>query len=378
MLVVVTAAALSFGAWQWRQHYAATHVVVCFDAPGDQQPELELTFFPERLAFSSPSPPPPLGQMTSKQASLTFGADLVPEYSVIRYRGDGVGAGFANLRLGKPPKRITLRAPATRSVQVAEPVYFWCLGWRCAGFLPVAGAEVFVMGGGEHGVDLARAETDEQGACTISGYDGDLDALGLRVRAPGFEVSHQRLPGVSESTSDGVVVTMTRSQLRRGKVLIDADVGLQPQDLLVLARGLPGVQARPDPNGVVVIDHVGLDVEARLLCYGLPDTVAFNEVRTVRGGEFELRVVRGATVSGRVVGPDLRPMPDAVVWIEQRRAVRTDQDGSFELTNLLPGGRTVEAQWRPKRRKGDALFASRPVTLTPGLRLERVELLLEK
>ena len=234
------------------------------------------------------------------------------------------------------------------------------------------------MGGGEHGVDLARAETDEQGACTISGYDGDLDALGLRVRAPGFEVSHQRLPGVSESTSDGVVVTMTRSQLRRGKVLIDADVGLQPQDLLVLARGLPGVQARPDPNGVVVIDHVGLDVEARLLCYGLPDTVAFNEVRTVRGGEFELRVVRGATVSGRVVGPDLRPMPDAVVWIEQRRAVRTDQDGSFELTNLLPGGRTVEAQWRPKRRKGDALFASRPVTLTPGLRLERVELLLEK
>ena len=116
MLVVVTAAALSFGAWQWRQYYAATHVAVYFDALGDQQPELELTFFPERLAFSSPSPPPPLGQMTSKQASLTFGADLVPEYSVIRYRGDGVGAGFANLRLGKPPKRITLRAPATRSV----------------------------------------------------------------------------------------------------------------------------------------------------------------------------------------------------------------------------------------------------------------------
>ena len=378
MLVVVTTAALSFGAWKWRQYYAANHVVVRFDAPADQSPELDLTFFPDRLAFSSPSPPPPLGRMTSKESTVTLGADLVPECSVVRYQGEGFGAGFANLRLGKSPKVITLRGAATLTARVAEPVYFWCMGWRCAGFRPVVGAEVFVMGGGEHGVDLARAETDEQGVVTVSGYDGQLDALGLRVRASGFEIAHQRLPSVSESTSEDVVVTMTRTQPRRGRVVVDADVGLQPQDLLVLARGLPGVQARPHPSGRLVIDHVGADIEARLICHGLPDTVAYDEARTVRGGEFELRVSRGATVAGRVLGPDLRAMPNAVVWIEQRRAVRTDQDGSFKLTNLLPGRRTVEAQWRPKRRKGEPLFASRPVTLTPGLRLERVELLLEK
>ena len=64
----------------------------------------------------------------------------------------------------------------------------------------------------------------------------------------------------------------------------------------MLARGLPGVQARPDSDGAVVLNHIAPDVEARVLVYGLPPMLAQTAARTKRGGEFEVEVVRGAVV----------------------------------------------------------------------------------
>ena len=117
---------------------------------------------------------------------------------------------------------------------------------------------------------------------------------------------------------------------------------------------------------------------SHLLVYGLPPMLAQTEARTKRGGGFEVEVVRGAVVTGRVLGEDLEPRPNALVWIGERHAVRTDGDGVFVLGNLTPGARTIKAQWRPKRRRAPPLFASRSLTLVAGERHERVELLLER
>ena len=380
LLLGVTASlvAVSAGAWQWWQHYEQRHVAIRFAGEGVEVPALDLTFFPEQFAFAAPSPPPPIGAETLDAAELTIGEELCPERSVVRYQGVGVGAGFAYVQLGKPIEPIVLRPPMSLTGRVGEPVHYWCMGWRCAGYRPVADAEVVVMGGGEHGVDLARARTDERGEFTVTGFDGRLDALGLRVRAQGFELVHERVSGLEDRDGARALITMTRSPVRRGRVEVAPELDLAPDELLLLARGLPGVQARPDPSGALAFDHVPPDVEARVLVYDLPPLVAQTSARTERDGAFEVRVLPGAVVKGRVLGDDLQPKPGALVWIGQQTAVRTDEHGRFELPNQLPGPQRITAQWKPKRRRAKPWLATKKLTLAGGQVLERVELLLER
>lgn len=358
--------------------YEDHHAVLRFDAGEGASPAIELTFFPDQFAFAAPSPPPPLGQAALVGAEITVGEDLVPDRSVVRYVSEGYGSGFAKVQLGGSTPTISLRPPTSLSGRVGEPVHYWCMGWRCAGYLPVVDAEVVLMGGGEHGVDLARARTDEQGSFTVSGFDGKLDVLGLRVRAPGFEVAHQRILGLGDHDGERALVNMSRAPARVGKLVVLPETGARAEDFLVLARGLPGVQARPSTTGRVVLDHIAPDVEARVLVYGLPPMLAQTDARTERDGEFKVEVVPGAVVTGRVLGDDLEPQANALVWIGQHRAVRTDEDGAFVLENLIPGARTIKAQWRPKRRRAKLLLASRKLTLVAGERHEGVEILLER
>lgn len=378
LVAVPAAAALAAAAWFGARAYEQRHGALQFEAAAGDAPTLELTFFPDQLAFAAPSPPPALASRTLQGGALSFDRTLCPDRSVVRYRGEGVGAGFAYLELGEPVKTITLRPPAQLRGRVGEPVSYWCMGWRCAGYRPVVGAEVVVMGGGEHGVDLARARTDARGEFTVTGFDGALDALGLRVRAAGFEVVHQRISDLDAHATERALVALSRVPSRRGRVVVDPAVDLRADELLLLARGLPGVQARPNAAGEVEVDHIPPDVEARVIVYGLPPTVAQTEARTARDGAFEVRVVPGAIVRGRVLGQELQPVPDALVWVGSQRPTRTDADGRFELTNVLPGDRKITAQWRPKRRRSEPWLASRALVLEGGQDYERVELLLDR
>lgn len=366
------------GSWYGVRYYADHHVTIGF-VHAAAVPELELTFFPEQMAFAAPSPPPPIGRTRlTGTDSLTVGDEFVPERSVLRYQGEGVGAGFAYVELGKQPPRIALREPTTLTGRVGEPVQYWCMGWRCAGYLPIADVEVVVMGGGEHGVDLAHARTDEQGHFTVTGFDGELDALGLRLRAPGFEVVHQRLEALSDHSGERAILTMSRVPPRRGRVTVEPGVGLEPQNLRLLARGLPGVETMPAADGTFVLDHISPDVEARIVVYGLPPLVAQTDVRTQRDGDVEVRVVPGAIVRGRVLGDDLKPLAGALVWFGQQRAVRTDDSGAFELRNVLPGDDRLVAQWQPKKRRAKPWLSARPLKLEGGRTYERVEIMLER
>ncbi|MBX3464348.1 MAG: carboxypeptidase regulatory-like domain-containing protein [Planctomycetes bacterium] len=333
LLVAVLLALAALGAWRLLPRARPPEVVLEFH--GLPAVDLELTFFPDRLAFTAPSPPPALARTTvAVPGRVRFGADLVPGEAIVRYAAPGIGAGYRHVRLGEPVAPIVLRAPGTVAGRVVEPTGAWAFGWRCAELRPVAGAEVLVMGGGEHGIELARVRSDQDGRFAIGGVDLGLDGLGLRVRAPGFALAHAPLRA-------GLDVPLARSAAHRGRVRLPPEV--DPGSLRVLARGLPGVEAGLAPDGGFVLDHVPDGLRPRLLVHGLPP--AWAQLPALLQPELEIDVVAAATVRGRVVEAATgEPLAGALVLCGDTAAARSDASGRFELVQLPPGPATIEAK----------------------------------
>lgn len=358
-------AALALG-WYAYRYYRSQRVEMVFVAEGAAVSNVRLTFYPDQLAFAAPSPPPPIGELQLHAADrVDLGRDLVPERAAVRYEAEGAGAGFVFVELGKPLPPITLRAPKSLRGRVGEPIGLWSFGWRCAGFVPVAGAEVLAMGGGEHGVVLATSQTDAQGRFEIPGIDPGMTALSVRVRAPGFALA--QLPMSIEAEGPPPVILMVRTTSIRGVIHAPANVDLGP--VRVLARGLPGVEARLAADGGFVLDHVPPGSEPRLVLYGLAPGLTHAAARGVRGKNVQIDLVAGATVRGRVVEKATRvPMGDVLVFCGDDVTVRADSSGYFELTRLMPGNTEIVAQWQStNRRKRQLVRVGRqPMTLSPG------------
>jgi hypothetical protein len=365
--------------WLVVRAHAANHVTLGFErVDGDKVvPPLELTFFPERLAFAAISPPPALGELrTDGSASVSVGRDVVPERAVVRYRGDGVGTGYVHVELGREVPLLKLRAPTPFAGRIGEPIGLWCFGWRCAGLQPVAGAEVVVMGGGEHGVPLASAVTDADGRFVVEGIDGSLDGLGLRIKARGFAIAHEPLPRMRPEASSYPVVAITRGYACVGRVHVPAE--LDAAKLRVLARGLPGVHTVPSPDGHFVLDHLPIGVQPRLLLDGLPPTWAHAPGSASADAPVRIDVVAGAIVRGRVLDAGTRrPLADALVWCNDGDAVRSDASGRYELARQLPGPAAVGAKWDtagdPRRRV--AFGGTTEVELVAGREHDGVDVL---
>ncbi|MFK7739379.1 MAG: carboxypeptidase-like regulatory domain-containing protein [Planctomycetota bacterium] len=381
-LGVVALLALGYYGYEW---WRTSHVTVAFAGPsvqGAQATKLELTFFPDQLAFAAPSPPQAIGELTLPElnaegtTSITLGRDLVPDRARVRYRAEGFGTGLAYVQLGAELPEISLRKPQSLSGRVGEPVGFWSFGWRCAGYRAIANAHVLLMCGGEHGVPLAEAMTDADGNFTLVGFDGELDALALRVTAPGYELAHHRVDELSGHANERALVALSRVPPRRGR--LDLQVDVDPGTLLVLARGLPGVQARPEADGSFVLDHVPAGVEARILVHGLPDHCAVRDIRTAREGVAIVDVLPGAVVSGHVRNHLGEPMPKALVWTEGRVPTRTDQAGRYELRGVLPGTVVVSAQYKGKKRRSPRLLGDRQLELEAGTRRADVDIQLNR
>lgn len=330
-------------------------------------PELTLTFFPDQLAFVAPSPAPPIGQLRLQGSdTAVVGRDLVPERAVVRYEGPGIGTGFLFVELDRPLPPIELQAPRTVRGRIGEPKGLWAYGWRCAGFVPVADAEVLAMGGGEHGIVLATARTGSDGRFELTGLDGALDSIGLRVLATGFALAQLDVP-LQSGDNTAPVVPMVRAPALAGR--IHAPAGVDPGTLRVLARGLPGIVAVPGPDGAFVLEHLPPDAEPRLLLYGLGDGFAQVPARATRGAPLRLDVVRAAVVRGRVVDRATRvAMGDVLVFCGDDLAVRADASGRFELTRVLPGNVEVVAQWESKNRRKRQLVRTgrQQLAVAPG------------
>lgn len=380
-LTLLVAATIA-GAWFAYEAYCDRHLTLVFANGAKTVPSLKLTFFPDQLAFAAPSPPPALGEQQIEAdggASIVVGSDLVPGHAVVRYRGQGIGTGIAHIRLGKPMSPIQLRPPQTLSGRVGEPLAYWCMGWRCAGFRPIADAEVTVMGGGEHGIDLATARTDAEGKFTVEGFDGELNALGIRVRAKGFGIEHEQLVELGDHEGQRALIAVTAVPPRSGRIEFGDGVKVEPSSLRVLARGLPGVEAVPTEDGLFTLDHIPRDLEARVVIYGLPDNCAQAPARTIESAVVRVAVVAGAIVEGCVLDHELNPVAGALVWIGDAPAVRTDQSGRYRLVRMLPGLVDVTAQMqRGKGRRARKLLGTRSTELVGNKHHSNIDITLNR
>jgi hypothetical protein len=337
---------------------------------------LTLTFFPDRLAFAAPSPPDPIGTSELAAAAITVGAELVPTHAVVSYRGTGIGTGFAHVQLGQPVPPITLRPPATVRGRVGEPIGLWCFGWRSPGLRPVAGAEVVVMGGGEHGVALASGRTDADGNFVIDGVDGQLDGLGLRVRAPGFALATESIGRFAERPDHFAVIALDPGTAHAGQLVTPADI--DPTKLRVVARGLPGVDATPAADGTFVVANIPRGMEPRVLVHGLPPTRTFAPARLQAGRRVRIEIVPGSIVRGRVLdAASQKPLSEALVWCGEQDPVRCDKHGRFELLRQMPGDVEIEAQWEfvDTRRRRTPWFGRQRVQLEPERAHDGIEIL---
>jgi hypothetical protein len=344
--VIALGAGIAAATWFRGATGRPPQVVLQFEGVGAAGPPIELVFFPEQFAFAAPSPPPPIGRLVIESGdTVAVGDDLVPDRAVVRYAATGFGPGFRHVELGSEARRIALRPPQTLHGRVVEPLGVWCFGWRSTGELPVAGAEVSLMGGGEHGIVLGEGRTGADGSFTIDGVDLEVGGLGLRVRAPGYAIHHESL----ERDGAGAlrpVAPLVRTSLVRG--VIDAPPDVDPTSLRILARGLPGVQATPAPDGSFELDHVPSHTRPLLLVHGLPPSLAHDVARAAKAQVVHIDVVPAAIVRGRVVDAATdQPVSGAFVHCGEGLPVRTDGHGAFELSRLLPGSAEIRAQFQP-------------------------------
>lgn len=347
MLAVLTVALLGAVGltWKlglWRPAPTATLRVRTHD--GEPPAAVEVTFFPAGFGATQPSPPPALGQRTLATAELVLReADLGPDVGRVRYQAPGFGIGYVSFAFGASATEIVLRPAQALRGRVGEPLWTWLQGWRCTGFAPVAGAEVVLMGGGEHGLALARAVTGQDGSFVIDGVDGELDGLALRVHAAGFALAHREVPRFSTAALTEPIVAVVRGISFEGE--LRTPPGLSPTGLRVLARGLPGVEAVPAEDGTFTLDHVPFGVGVRLHVHGLPKTTAQLPAMAKVGERTAVTIVPAGVVRGRVVdGVARRSIAGALVFCGTGDAVRADADGNFELAHLLPGVQELRAQ----------------------------------
>ncbi len=371
---VVIVSLMVFGAWRaWDAYEQGRTYLTAIGPDGAPAPALELTFFPERFAFTAPSPPPPLGsQQLAAGATLSVGGELVPERAVVRYSGPGVGTGFTFVQNGQRTN-ITVEPPTTIWGQVVESLPYWWFGWR-RDFVSVVGAKVIVMGGGEHGIPLAEATTGIDGAFEIRGIAAQRGPIALRVLSAPHAIVHAPLD-LAAMAEAGQVVRLQRAPPRRGRLLCPE--GQAREELLILARGLPGVEAHPDADGSFVLNHVPEELEPRLLVIGLPEHLVAKPTVARVGVTPTVEVVTAAVVHGVVVDARLsppQPLGGTLVWSGESVAIRADADGRFELRQIVPGTIDITAQhtYQPKNRKAIVRHGSATATVEPGQELRDV------
>lgn len=367
--------------WLGYQQWLASRAVVVFAYAGNPVPSLQLTLFPVQLAFNAPSPSPELGSIeleggdSAQGQEVVLPRELVPDAVFVRYSGPGVGTGYVRARVGHDNPVVGLGLPASLTGQVVTTT-------RSASDAPderapVADARVLGLGGGEHGIVLSDATTDVDGQFTLDGFDSGLPSLGVRVLAPGYSLLFKDW----YLKDPDPVFSLVPTQPIRGQVTLLE--GVQADSLLVLAKGLPGVQAPVQEDGSFELDHVPPHLKPRLLLYGLPEGFT-HPALSARPGDtgVGLRVLRSAFVRGYVADRfTQRPIAGAMVWHEHGPKgsvmAETGSDGSFVLGYVPAGDIPVLAQYRSSQGDGTTYVAtgSRSLEIEEGVDQDDVMIL---
>ncbi|MBK8099006.1 MAG: hypothetical protein IPK26_18015 [Planctomycetes bacterium] len=369
--------AIVVGAWWGWQQYRKSHAWMTFHrADGRPVPGLVLTFYPDTMSFAAPSPRPPFGEvaLAAGDGAVSVGRELVPGTAFLRYRGDGIGTGYASVGLGND-SAVELQPAARLQGRIGETGKAFVFGWRNFLLRPIADAAITGFGGGEHGVPLVEARSDADGRFELRDFDASMVTLGLRVLKPGYAMAWQEWEC---GGTGGPVIALTRTEPIRGRLLLPAD--LPTDGLQLLARGLPGVATSIAADGAFALDHVTPGLLPKLLVHGLPPAWTHLESRGQVGGPpIEIKILRSGVVRGYVL--DLvsqRPLAGAMVWHRHgptgMTAVKSQADGGFTIDRIPPGELTLGAHWEELRpgRKAISLAGQRVFEVQEGQQIADV------
>jgi hypothetical protein len=334
--------------------YVAGRCTITFlPAQGGVVPPLQLTFYPLSDLLVAPSPMRPTGQrQLTDTAVLTVDGELVPGKAVLRYAGAGIGAGATVVQLGRP---ATVQLAPPRSLRGRAVCWRPSLCLSSLPFAPLAGARVLAMGGGARGVPIGEAVTDADGWFELDGLDADMPSVGLRLCDDGHAIDNFDVPvNVPEVESpellrQNLLITVPTRPVR-GQVILPPD--LQPKDLRLVARALPGVDAPLGADGSFSLDLLPPGVQPKLLVYGLPARYTHRETRGVAGEEqLRIEILPATTISGWVLDRNTRqPIGGADVWHGSGPmgmvGTTTAPDGTFTIGEVPAGEVRLSAQHR--------------------------------
>jgi hypothetical protein len=376
-LPIILFAGPLYDAWSARQLSFRVSAVA-----GPAPERLDVVVFENGDRQWSLSPPPVLGTLQLAGAGPhELPHALVPDEAVLRVSAPGLGASFVAVERGESTWPVRLGPPIAFSRRVVDE-----------DGVPVAGARVIALGGGERGVPLGEAVTDENGRFTIDTVSAGEPYVLVRVLAAGYrrtesEVRFEELEGRADQDpwpADRAMILLPSTPVR-GRLVVRAGPDTEvPGDLLagrhLAVRALPGVDTVTAEDGSFVLDHLSPRYRATLLVADLPEGFTHRRTTVGAGDEgVELLIEPEHTIRGIVInGNNGRGLPGVSVWHPHGphgdEAVRTSESGlltragAFELRDVPSGTIEITALVRiPKRDTG--LGAEPPDTLRdlPGL-----------
>jgi protocatechuate 3,4-dioxygenase beta subunit len=225
---------------------------------------------------------------------------------------------------------------------------------RALGGRPLEGALVTAWPSEAGRLDpLAGARTDAAGRFNLRVMTPAV--YRLRVEARGFAAQTlEARPGatVAVTLQPGGSITGVVRDGTNGRVVAGARVEAREEASIPLPASEPEagtIRASTDAAGAFRLEGVSRGLHA-IAAYakGYGRVV---RTRVPPGARLDLFLFPGASLSGRVLAPDKKPLKDAVVHAESETALaaparpgRTDVDGRFELLGLRPGAYRIVAR----------------------------------
>ena len=214
----------------------------------------------------------------------------------------------------------------------------------------IAGAKIHTEIG-YHEKVRRTATTDEEGRFTLFGLPPG--AHELKVSAPGFVSESFEFEVAAGETWDDAQVTLSKSSSAVGWVV---DPGEVPVAGARLSAGPSEgkfdsvVECRSDPEGRFELSGLRPDESYRILATHARFASSFVATFTAAEGQVDLgriTMVGGAFVTGRVTRASNLPVARAEVTLKRvgpsepgaarSRMVRTDAEGTFRITGVVPG-----------------------------------------
>lgn len=300
----------------------------------------------------------PVGRFRLKIEAVGFATEMVPGFEI--------EAGMRTHDLGV----LTLEAGVELRGRVVDP-----------DGAPLPGAEVEI-GEPERSMDSFDTPPLE----TTTGADGSFSVadrregefLNLDVRLAGY--AQASFPGVEVPTDPDFEIVLQPAVTLRGRVVDPQGSPVPGAEIEVAREGgatsfggrvfsRPLAAARADDDGrfeVVDIEPATVRVTARAEGR-LPKAVGGIELLAgVEPDELELELEPGATIEGRVIGPNGLPAAGATVRLEDAAGfsrfdlARADGEGRYRLGGVEPGDRMAEASTE------DGLRQSREIRVEVG------------